>query len=124
MRRASPSPERRPVVESWNVFHSGERRDMDRLSGLDASFLYLETPAQLMHVCGVIVLDPGTMPDGYSFEAFRAALDHRVSHVPEFTRRLRKVPLGLDHPVGVHDRHFDIDRHVHRLALPAPGGYR
>src|SRR3954454_15690514 len=97
---------------------------MERLSGLDASFLYLETPAQLMHVCGVIVLDPGTMPDGYSFGAFRAALDHRVSHVPEFTRRLRKVPLGLDHPVWVHDRHFDIDRHVHRLALPSPGGYR
>ena len=36
---------------------------MDRLSGLDASFLYLETPAQLMHVCGLIVLDPSTMPE-------------------------------------------------------------
>ena len=33
---------------------------MQRLSGLDASFLYLETPAQLMHVCGLIVLDPST----------------------------------------------------------------
>ncbi len=95
---------------------------MDRLSGLDASFLYLETPAQLMHVCGVIVLDPSTMPDGYTFEAFRDEIDRRVSDVPEFTRRLRKVPLGLDHPVWVHDRHFDIDRHVHRLALPSPGG--
>ena len=95
---------------------------MDRLSGLDASFLYLETPAQLMHVCGVIVLDPSTMPDGYAFEAFRAEIDRRVRDVPEFTRRLRKVPLGLDHPVWVHDRHFDIDRHVHRLALPSPGG--
>ena len=27
---------------------------MDRLSGLDASFLYLETPAQLMHVLSLI----------------------------------------------------------------------
>ena len=97
---------------------------MDRLSGLDASFLYLETPAQLMHVCGVIVLDPSTMPDGYTFEKIRDEIDSRVSNVPEFTRRLRKVPLGLDHPIWVHDRHFDIDRHVHRLALPAPGGYR
>ena len=43
--------------------------------------------------------------------------------VPEFTRRLRKVPMGLDHPIWVHDKHFDIDRHLHRLALPAPGGY-
>src|SRR6478609_8803477 len=95
---------------------------MERLSGLDASFLYLETPAQLMHVCGVIVLDPSTMPDGYTFEAFRDEIDRRVRDVPEFTRRLRKVPLGLDHPIWVHDRHFDIDRHVHRLALPSPGG--
>ncbi len=44
---------------------------MDRLSGLDASFLYLETPAQLMHVCGLIVLDPSTMPEGYSFASLR-----------------------------------------------------
>jgi diacylglycerol O-acyltransferase len=96
---------------------------MDRLSGLDASFLYLETPAQLMHVCGVIVLDPSTMPDGYSFDSLRAQIDSSVGNVPEFTRRLRTVPLGLDHPIWVHDKHFDIDRHVHRLALPAPGGY-
>jgi diacylglycerol O-acyltransferase len=95
---------------------------MDRLSGLDASFLYLETPAQLMHVCGVIELDPSTMPGGYSFEGFRAEIDRRVRDVPEFTRRLRRVPMGLDHPIWVHDRHFAIDRHVHRLALPSPGG--
>ncbi|WP_372728323.1 wax ester/triacylglycerol synthase family O-acyltransferase [Nocardioides sp.] len=96
---------------------------MDRLSGLDASFLYLETPAQLMHVCGLIVLDPGTMPNGYSFNAMKAEIDRRVRDVPAFSRKLRKVPLGLDHPIWVRDTHFDIDRHVHRLALPQPGGY-
>ena len=96
---------------------------MQRLSGLDASFLYLETPAQLMHVCGVIVLDPSTIPGGYTYDEFRAELDRRVRDVPEFTRKLRKVPLGLDHPIWVQDKHFDIDHHVHRLALPSPGGY-
>jgi diacylglycerol O-acyltransferase / wax synthase len=96
---------------------------MDRLSGLDASFLYLETPAQLMHVCGVIVLDPATMPDGYSFKALRDGIDRQVRDVPEFTRKLRRVPLGIDHPIWVRDKQFDIERHVHRLALPTPGGY-
>lgn len=96
---------------------------MDRLSGLDASFLYLETPAQLMHVCGVIVLDPSTMPTPYSFASFRAGIEERVRDVPEFTRRLRTVPLGLDHPIWVDDAQFDVERHVHRLALPSPGGY-
>ena len=96
---------------------------MDRLSGLDASFLYLETPAQLMHVCGLIVLDPSTMPEPYSFAAMRDGIEARVRDVPDFTRKLRRVPLGLDHPVWVRDTQFDIERHVHRLALPTPGGY-
>ncbi|MEJ7831953.1 MAG: wax ester/triacylglycerol synthase family O-acyltransferase [Nocardioides sp.] len=97
---------------------------MDRLSGLDASFLYLETPAQLMHVCGLIVLDPSTMPTPYSFARFQAEIDRRVGDVPSFTRKLRRVPLGLDHPIWVRDKQFDIERHVHRLALPSPGGYQ
>jgi diacylglycerol O-acyltransferase len=96
---------------------------MDRLTGLDASFLYLETPEQLMHVCGVIVLDPATMPGGYTFARFKQAIERRVSDVPQFQRKIRRVPLDLDHPVWVKDPHFDIDRHVHRLGLPRPGGY-
>ncbi|GAB2976317.1 WS/DGAT/MGAT family O-acyltransferase [Nocardioides montaniterrae] len=96
---------------------------MERLSGLDASFLYLETPAQLMHVCAVMVLDPSTMPSAYSFETMQEQLDGLVSSVPAFTRKIRAVPLGLDHPVWVSDKDFDIERHVHRQALPTPGGY-
>lgn len=97
---------------------------MDRLSGLDASFLYLETPAQLMHVCAVMVLDPATMTTAYSFDHLQDEIERRVRDVPAFTRKIRGVPLGLDHPVWVRDRNFDIERHVHRLALPSPGGYR
>lgn len=96
---------------------------MDRLSGLDASFLYLETPEQLMHVCGLMVLDPATIPGGYDFETFQQGINARVGDVAAFTRKVRRVPLGLDHPIWVQDRHFDIERHVHRLALPSPGGY-
>ena len=97
---------------------------MDRLSGLDASFLYLETPAQLMHVCGVIVIDTTTMPQGYTFDAMLAGIDEQVRDVAAFTRKLRRVPMGLDHPIWVQDKQFDIERHVHRLALPSPGGYK
>ncbi|QIK66219.1 wax ester/triacylglycerol synthase family O-acyltransferase [Nocardioides sp. HDW12B] len=95
---------------------------MKRLSGLDASFLYLETSTQLLHVCGVFVLQPDSIPGGYSFATMRAELGRRVAAVPEFRQKLRRVPLDLDHPVWVDDTDFDIDRHVHRLALPAPGG--
>lgn len=95
---------------------------MERLTGLDASFLYLETPQQLLHVCGLIVLDPETIPDGYRFEKLRDAVEARVRDIPMFTRKLKQVPLALDHPLWVDDPDFDIRRHIHRLALPAPGG--
>jgi diacylglycerol O-acyltransferase len=95
---------------------------MERLSGLDASFLYLETSSQLLHVCGVILLDPETVPGGYSYPGFRDELERRIAGVPMFHRKLKQVPLGIDHPVWVNDDDFDIDRHVHRMALPSPGG--
>ena len=97
---------------------------MDRLSGLDASFLYLETPEQLMHVCGLILLDPTTVPGGYSFDQLREDIGERVAEIPTFTRKLHRVPLGLDFPVWKRDEHFDVQRHVHRLAVPSPGGER
>lgn len=97
---------------------------MNRLSGLDASFLYFETPEQLLHVCGLVLLDPETIPGGYAFASMKEAMAERVGAVPQFRQKLRNVPLGLDHPVWVDDDHFDIDRHVHRAALPAPGDER
>ncbi|TXL60890.1 WS/DGAT/MGAT family O-acyltransferase [Aeromicrobium terrae] len=97
---------------------------MDRLSGLDASFLYLESGAQLMHVCGLIVVDPATIPGGYDFGSFKKELSRRVSDVPMFNRKLKTVPGGIDFPLWVVDEEFDIDRHVHRLEVPAPGGER
>ena len=95
---------------------------MDRLSGLDASFLYLESGAQLMHVCGLIAVDPATIPGGYDFASFRQELSTRVADIPMFNRKLKFVPGGIDFPVWITDDEFDIDRHVHRLAVPAPGG--
>ena len=41
-------------------------RQLQRLSGLDASFLYLETPTQPLHVCSVLELDGSTIPS-YNF---------------------------------------------------------
>jgi diacylglycerol O-acyltransferase len=95
---------------------------MERLSGLDASFLYLESSAQLLHVCGIILLDPETIPGGYSYETFKDELERRITGVPMFHRKLKQVPLGIDHPVWVNDDDFDIDRHIHRMAVPSPGG--
>ncbi|KDO96943.1 diacylglycerol O-acyltransferase [Mycobacterium avium subsp. hominissuis A5] len=95
---------------------------MQRLSGLDASFLYLETSSQPMHVCSIIELDTSTVPGGYTFERLRDALVRRIRAIPPFREKLADSPLNLDHPVWVDDEDFDVDRHLHRIAVPAPGG--
>ena len=88
----------------------------------------LPLPRDLRRSCctcaDVIVLDPATMPGGYYFAAFKDELERRIDGVPMFHRKLKQVPLGIDHPVWVNDDDFDIDRHVHRMALPSPGGDR
>lgn len=94
---------------------------MQRLSGLDAFFLYLESPTQPLNVCCVLELDPVTMPGGYTFDRFRAALGRWVDAVPEFRLKLADNQLNFDRPVWVDDDRFDLARHLHRVALPSPG---
>ena len=97
---------------------------MERLSGLDAAFLYLETPSHHMHVAMTMVIDPATMPGGYSFDKLKAFIRSRLHVVPLFHRRLAQVPFNLHHPVWVEDPDFDLDYHVRRIGVPAPGGRR
>jgi WS/DGAT/MGAT family acyltransferase len=97
---------------------------MQRLSGLDASFLYLETAAQPLHVCSVLELDTSTIPGGYSFDGLRAALAERIDAMPQLREKLVDSRFNLDHPVWADDKDFDVDRHLHRIGLPAPGSRR
>jgi WS/DGAT/MGAT family acyltransferase len=95
---------------------------MQRLSGLDASFLYLETAAQPLHVCSILELDTSTVPGGYTFDRLHDALGLRIKAMPQFREKLADSRFNLDHPVWVEDNDFDVDRHLHRIGLPSPGG--
>ena len=95
---------------------------MQRLSGLDATFLYLETPTLHMHVAMTAVFDPSTMPGGYSFDKVKEFIGNRVHLIPPFHQRLVEVPFRLNHPLWVKDPEFDLDYHVRRIGAPAPGG--
>ena len=97
---------------------------MQRLSGLDASFLYLETAKQPLHVCAILELDTSTIPGGYSFDRLRDELSLKIKALPQFREKIADSALNLDHPVWVDDADFDVDRHLHRIGLPAPGGRR
>jgi len=94
---------------------------MQRLSGLDASFLYLETSSQVLHVCGLLTLDGSTVPGGYTFAKLKEKLDERVRRIPAFRRKLHNPLWNVGHPVWIEDEDFDLDHHVHRIGVPAPG---
>jgi len=87
---------------------------VEPLSGLDASFLYLEHQSQPLHVCALFVLDVAGLPGGYDFGRFRAALHRRARRWPEFRRLLRPTPLPLGRPAWHVQPDVDIGRHVRR----------
>jgi diacylglycerol O-acyltransferase len=97
---------------------------VERLSGLDASFLYNETPTLHMHTLKFTVLDVSTVPGGYDFTRFRDELERRLHLLPPFRRRVVEVPGGLHHPVWIEDPDFDLDYHVRRVGVPPPGRRR
>ncbi|HEY2429634.1 MAG TPA: wax ester/triacylglycerol synthase family O-acyltransferase [Acidimicrobiales bacterium] len=97
---------------------------MQRLTGLDAGYLYMETPTLHMHTLKISVLDPSAMPGGYSFGRVREELERRLHLLPPFRRRLVQVPFGIHHPLWIEDPDFDLDWHLHRVAVPPPGGQR
>jgi WS/DGAT/MGAT family acyltransferase len=94
---------------------------MQRLDGMDASFVYLDTPATPMQVGMTCVFDPSTAPDGYSFRKVRRLVEDRLHLIPPFRRRLVDVPGHLHRPAWVDDPEFDLDDHLHRVLLRAPG---
>ncbi len=96
----------------------------NRLSGLDAMFLYVETDAMPMHVALTAVLDPSTVPGGYTFEKMRTFIGERIPMVAELHRRVVEVPLRLAHPVWVDDVDYRVEHHVHRVVLDPPGEER
>jgi diacylglycerol O-acyltransferase len=97
---------------------------MQRLGGLDSAFLIFETSTMHMHVGGLMLVDPSTAKQPYSFANYREYIEDRLPRVPGFRRKLATVPLNLSRPSWVEDPDFDLDFHLHRTSVAAPGGDR
>jgi diacylglycerol O-acyltransferase / wax synthase len=95
------------------------------LTPLDATFLELEEADETahMHIGGLLVFDPLPGGGAPSFEEGLKHLEQRVEALPRYRQRLSEPHTGgLSWPSWVPDEEFDIRNHVHRAALPAPGG--
>jgi len=91
---------------------------------MDAAFLYPETGNTPLHVLSTLVLESHGRGPREDFRRMRAQIERRLSALPILRRKLIEVPLGLGHPVWTDDSRFDLDAHLRRVALPAPGGPR
>jgi diacylglycerol O-acyltransferase len=85
------------------------------LSPVDAAWFHMDGPANLAMVTGVM-LTAKPLP----FDEVRAIYRQRMPEFDRFHQRVveRGFPLATPHWEDM--PHFDIDQHLHHLALPAP----
>ncbi len=88
----------------------------EKLSALDAGFLFLEKPHQNFQIGCVAMLD--TSP---GFETLVETLDERLAEFPRFRQVPVRARFDLGWPVWREDAEYDIRRHVRHVALPRPG---
>ena len=96
---------------------------MKRLNGVDAMMLYSETPEIHMHTLKIGVLDVSQIP-GYDFDLFRKLALPRLHALAPLRCQLVDIPFKLHHPMWVQNAEIDVDYHIRRARVRAPGGRR
>lgn len=91
---------------------------MELMSPLDASFLFVENDVTPMHIGGVAIFE-GPPP---TRDELISRIEAKLAMVPRYRQKVRFLPLNVGRPGWVNDPHFNIDYHVRRTGLPAPGG--
>jgi diacylglycerol O-acyltransferase len=89
------------------------------MEGVDAGYLYMETPSMHMHTLKIAIIEPS---EPFTHERFAEELVGRLNRLPPLQRRVLPVPFQLNHPLWITDREIDLSRHVVAHTLPAPGG--
>lgn len=91
---------------------------MERLTALDAAFLEAEdADSKVSLAMGVLSIVEGPLPD---YPAVLDGIAERLTPVPRFTQVIRRQPFDLSAPKWVDDDNFSVERHVRRIAVPAP----
>lgn len=101
----------------------GLREDagVKQLTGLDATFLYMETPTSYGHVSSIAIYERPDDPDFDPLIAAREMVESHLDIAEPYRRRLVGTPFGIDRPYWIEDPNFDLDYHVRHMSLPRPG---
>ncbi|WP_395059842.1 wax ester/triacylglycerol synthase family O-acyltransferase [Polaromonas sp.] len=92
---------------------------MKSLTGLDATFLYLETPEMPMHVGSLNLCELPADFKGSFHKAVKAHIASRIHLAPIFSRKLLFMPFDIGHPLWVEAESVDIDFHIRRVPCSA-----
>jgi diacylglycerol O-acyltransferase / wax synthase len=95
-----------------------------RLNGMDALLLYSETPNLHTHTLKVAVVDAAQYPGEFSYELFCRTFGERLPLLDPLRYQLVDIPWRLHHPMWMEDCDVDLDYHLRRVDVPAPGGRR
>lgn len=93
---------------------------MQKLSGMDATFLYMETDETPMHISSLLICEPAKKGEN-PYEALKSQIASRLHEIPSFHRKLKHTPFYIDHPVWVTAEVVDLDYHIKHARLPEPG---
>lgn len=91
---------------------------MEQMSLLDASFLYMENDVTPMHIGGVAVFEGPPV----THDELVSRFEPKMGLVPRYRQKVKFLPLDLGRPAWVDDPHFNLEYHLRRTAVPAPGG--
>ncbi|MCX6399950.1 MAG: wax ester/triacylglycerol synthase family O-acyltransferase [Propionibacteriales bacterium] len=97
------------------------RPAIERMTGFDAGFLYMETPAAHMHTLKIAILEAD---DALTYDTFVAGMLSRLKRLPPLRRRVVEVPFGINHPVWVTLPRIDAAHHIRRHRLGGDGSMR
>jgi WS/DGAT/MGAT family acyltransferase len=95
-----------------------------RLNGMDAMLLYSETPNLHTHTLKVAVIDVADHDGEFTFDVFRRTLLRRLHLLDPLRYKLVDIPWRLHHPMWLENCDVDLDYHLRRVQVPAPGGRR
>ncbi|MGO9692906.1 MAG: wax ester/triacylglycerol synthase family O-acyltransferase [Mycobacterium sp.] len=97
---------------------------MKRLNGMDAMLLYSEAPNLHTHTLKVAVIDPSGADGEFGFDAFRHHVRRRLHLLEPLRYRLVDIPWQLHRPMWQEDCEVDLDYHLRRVQVLAPGDRR
>ncbi len=83
---------------------------------VDAAWLRMDTPTNLMMITGVMMF-----AEPIDIVRLKEVVSHRLLRHERFRQRVRQPVLPLGLPSWETDPHFDLNAHIHRIALPHPG---